>query len=310
MLSIIVAVAIVLTAVLLWRSGESLGPGPSGASPLARLSISELLAGHSANWRVARLKEAPEVVVIEFPNLSEQGAAMNRMAALLEKAGAPRDRVLNDAELADLIRRAGDSSQNFYQGHDYSSEGLVRFYALVQSQGMKLNAQELRVRRELVDANLLQEKVGDKGVRKLSAIGAQAIITFTATQSDDPATTNADIVDDVRRESILRHEASHGRFYTDSVYRDHCRRFWREVLTEPQREHIRVYLASLGYERADEELMLNEAQAFLMHTPDGRAFNAVGVGMTEPELATLRMRFWALLPNRGTPAASAILARP
>ena len=57
-------------------------------------------------------------------------------------------------------------------------------------------------------------------------------------------------------------------------------------------------------------LVLNEAQAFLMHTPDGRAFNAVGVGMTEPELATLRMRFWALLPNRGTPAASAILARP
>ena len=263
--------------------------GTDRSSPL--LSLAELLAGHSQDWRVARLKDNTAVLVIEFPDLATQGAAMNRVAALLEKADAPRDRVLDDAGLSALIARGGDTSQTFYQGHDYDGAGLARFYALVARQGQVLNAQEARMLALLLDQNLLART--PEGLRP---VGTQAVITFTATQKDDPATAADETIDERRRESVLRHESSHGRYYTRPAYRDHCRRFWRETMNEAQRDAFRRYLGSLGYDRRDEELMLNEAQAFLLHTPDTRAFNAESVGIVESELADLRTRFWRAVP--------------
>jgi hypothetical protein len=253
--------------------------------------MAEGRAAHSADWRVARLQENGSVLTIEFPSLAEQGAAMNRIAALLEKAGAPRDRVLGDAELAALIAGAGDNAQTFYQGHDYDGAGLARFFALVRLQGQRLNPHEERLKRELLAHGVLAE-----APEGLQPRGMQALITFTATQPDDPTTSADETIDERRRESVLRHEVSHGRYYTRPAYREHCRRFWREALDEMQRASMRRYLAGLGYDSGDEELMLNEAQAFLMHTPDERAFDAASVGIAPEEMASLRERFWRSLP--------------
>jgi hypothetical protein len=229
---------------------------------------------------------------------------MNRMAALLEKADAPRDRVLGDAELALLIARSGDNLQTFYQGHDYDGAGLARFYALVQRQGLALNSSELRLRQLLLDQGLLTHTPTG-----LKPQGMQAVITFTATQGDDPTTPADETIDTRRRESVLRHEASHGLFYTRPAYREYCRRFWYGVLSEAQREQFRKFLARMGYDRGDEELMLNETQAFLMHTPDPRAFTAPAVGLSEPVLNELRTDFWRGLPAAGQnpePAATPV----
>lgn len=280
---------------------------PSTSQPQPQpqpLSVAEWLAGHSTDWRVARLQENAAVLAIEFPSLAAQGAAMNRMAALLEKADAPRDRVLTDSELAALIARAGDNSQTFYQGHDYDGAGLARFYALVLKQGQPLNPPEQRLRQVLLSHGLLVDTA--QGLRPQ---GTQAVITFTATQPDDPSTPVDETVDERRRDSVLRHELSHGRFYTRPAYREHCRRFWREALSEAQRASMRRFLAGLGYNQRDEELMLNEAQALLMHTPDVRAFNAEAVGIPQAELAELRTRFWRSLPaNADEPAVGAAVS--
>lgn len=298
--------AALLVTLIWWLRPQSLGRAAVEAPGPRPLTIAELLAGHSKDWRVARLQENPAVLAIEFPSLADQGAAMNRVAALLEKADAPRDRVLADVELAALIARTGDNSQTFYQGHDYEGAGLARFYALVQQQGQPLNAQEVRLRRVLLSSGLLVET--PEGLRPQ---GTQAVITFTATQADDPSTPVDEMVDERRRESVLRHESSHGRFYTRPGYREHCRRFWREALTEPQRELMRRYLAGRGYDRRDEDLMLNEAQAFLMHTPDTRAFNAEGVGIPDAVLSDLRTRFWRTLPaDADEPTAEADGVKP
>lgn len=279
------------------------GPAPDEQT-LPRLSLSELLAGHSSEWRLARLRENPAVMVIEFPGLAEQGAAMNRLAAFLEKAGAPRDRVLDDSALAALIAGHGDNAQSFYQGHDYTDTGLARFFALARAQSIALSESEQKLRRKLIDAGLLSRDAEATGQ------GPQVLITFTAVQPDDPATPIDETIDAERRATVLRHEASHGRFYTSPAYREHCVRLWREVLTERQRESIRSYLAGIGYDRQNEELMLNEAQAFLMNTADVRAFNAAGVGMTEEELAELRKRFWQTLPAESVDHPNAWRSRP
>ena len=298
--------AALLVSLIWWLRPQWLGRAAAEAPGPRPMTIAELLAGHSKDWRVARLRENPAVLAIEFPSLAVQGAAMNRVAALLEKADAPRDRVLADVELAELIARAGDNSQTFYQGHDYEGAGLARFYALALQQGQPLNAQEVRLRQVLLSSGLLIETA--EGLRPK---GTQAVITFTATQADDPSTPVDEMVDERRRESVLRHESSHGRFYTRPAYREHCRRFWREALTEPQRESMRRYLAGLGYDRRDEDLMLNEAQAFLMHTPDTRAFNGQGVGIPDAVLSDLRRRFWRTLPaDADEPTAQADGVKP
>jgi hypothetical protein len=211
---------------------------------------------------------------------------MNRVAALLEKAGAPRDRVLSDADLAALIARHGDNARTFYGGHDYDNAGMARFFGLAAAQRLALNPQEDRLRRLLVQTGVLRENAQGP-----AANGVQAVITFTAIQADDPTTPVDETVDERRRASVLRHEVSHGWFITRPAYREHCRRFWREALTTTQRESIRTFLAGLGYDRGNEELMLNEAQALLMHTPDTRAFDPASVGISPGELAALRRRF-------------------
>ena len=60
-----------------------------------------------------------------------------------------------------------------------------------------------------------------------------------------------------------------------------------------------AFLKSLDYNAEDEELMANESQAFLMHTPDGRAFSAASVGLSEAALANLRSRFRTGEPPHG-----------
>lgn len=324
---VVLALLLVLVAALggAWALGRALGwwSVPVGASvaatttvsvgtaalgapaPPRSLSLNEWLAGHSQGWRVGRLKDYPEVLVIEFPDLQEQGAAMNRVAAFIQKAGAPRDRVLDEAELAAFIARSGDTTQTFYQGHDYDDTSLARFYAQVQRQGLSLNAQEARVLTALQAAGVIAQPAG-----AAPPAPPQAVITFTATQPDDSRTAGDETVDALRREAVLRHEVSHGRFYTRAVYREHCLRFWRDVLSEAQREALRQYLAELGYDRDDELLMVNEAQAFMMNTPDPRAFAAGHIGMADGELAALRLRFWRSLPADAdaSPAAPAAFA--
>jgi hypothetical protein len=269
-------------------AAELLPLPPIESSPL---SIAELLAGKSRDWRVARLRESGRILVIEFPDLAQQGAAANRIAALREKADAPRDRVLSDPELSALIARHGDNAQTFYAGHDYDDAAMAQFFRLAAAQRQPLNPQEERLRRLLVQAGFLGE-----GAQAVASSHAQALVTFTAVQADDPATPLDETVDKRRRESVLRHEYSHGRYYTSPTYREHCRRFWREALTTLQRESMRAYLARLGYDRSNEDLMVNEAQALLMHTPDTRAFDAASVGIAPKELAALRRRFLQKAP--------------
>ena len=79
---------------------------------------------------VFRFAANPRILVLDFASLHEQGLMLNRVAALVEKAGLPRDRVLTDAELTAAIAASGDTIDTYYYGHDYSAAALARFFAL------------------------------------------------------------------------------------------------------------------------------------------------------------------------------------
>lgn len=259
------------------------------------LSLSELLQRPaSAQPRWSRLKTSPAIVAIEYPDLRTQGFAMNRLAALYEKRAAQRDRILTEGELEQLMRRSGDNVATFYQGHDYPARKVARFFSQAEAQGVALNAQETQLRSFLSEAGLMRR--GAAGAWQ--ALGEQAVISFTGVQ-DDPGTRPDEKIDSVRREAVLRHELSHGEFFVNSAYRAHCMNFWRHVLSKEERRMFIAYLKSLDYDPRDEELMANETQALLMHTPDSRAFGASSVGLNESALARLRDRFRAGEPLTG-----------
>jgi hypothetical protein len=272
-----------------WPAVESPHPEPPvqpAHAMLPEASVADLLAGHASDWRVLRLQGRPDIVVIEFPGLAEQGATMNRIAALLEKSGAPRDRVLDNAALQRLIVANHDNAQTFYEGHDYRSAGLAHFFNLAHQQQLLLGPQEQRLLRQLLDIGLLVDAAPE-----LRASGEQALITFSAVQLDDPRTSIDEGLDARRRESVLIHELSHGEFFTRPAYRAHCWRFWRERLTERERLQWRQLLVRLDYDPSNEELLVNETQALLMHTPDLRAFAGASLGVRETLLADQRRRF-------------------
>ncbi len=277
------ALVILLAGLALWVWHKPLPPPPM---PVA--SLTEMLANKpDADWRWLRLKSNTAVLVLEFPTLIEQGATMNRMAAFLEKRSGSRDRLLDDHEMAALLKSNGENAATFYFGHDYGLDRVAKFYTQAEEQKLVLDPQELRLRESLVHWAILRRD--DDG--SYHAIGDRALISFTAVQPDDPATTQDETVDERRRDSVLRHEVSHGEFFTEDSYRQQCWEFWRKTLSESERQMFRKYLSSIDYDPANEELMVNETQALLMHTPDTRAFGAGDLGISDEALDKLRRRF-------------------
>jgi hypothetical protein len=65
---------------------------------------------------VFRFAPNPRILVLDFASLREQGRMLNRIAALIEKAGLPHDRVLTSFEIAAAIKASGDTAETFYSG--------------------------------------------------------------------------------------------------------------------------------------------------------------------------------------------------
>jgi hypothetical protein len=232
-------------------------------------------AAQPCNVQVSRFAADPDIVVIDFPSLITQGLALDRVAALVEKANLPRDRVLNDVELQEAITNCGETIESYYYGHDYQAADLAKFFRLAAQENIKLNPQELWLKR----------LVSQLGWLKPGANGA--IITLPATGG--PVTPDM-------RAVILHHELSHGAFYTDATYRQYAVLFWNS-LTPSDRAAFTGFLGREGYDTTDTTLMLNETQAYLIFTRDPRFFNGAAVGMTDAEIDQLRAGFIANMPD-------------
>lgn len=248
---------------------------PASLPALPRLSTlpplldeAGLLEHRATEPRLLRLADNPAVFVIDFPNLDWQGAALNRVAALIEKAGLPRDRVLTQEELAAAIARSGDTPATFYYGHNYRGVSLDRFFRTAARDGIALSAEEAWVEAQY------------RLARSLVPEGQEIAILSVAAPDGR--------IDLEARATILRHELGHGLFATRPAYADHIRRVWRERFTEAERAAFRAFLAREDYDTSNEEMMIDEAQAYLLHTPNPRFFSPRHVGMDEAGVARLR----------------------
>ncbi|HME25588.1 MAG TPA: hypothetical protein VKI44_30350 [Acetobacteraceae bacterium] len=255
-------------------------PMPVASAPAVQISTAtetEINEHAPTSLTVFRFADNPRILVLDFASLHEQGKMLNRVAAFVEKAGLPHDRVLTDGELDAAIRAQGDTVETFYLGHDYAAASLARFFALADSEQIMLDPAEQWLR-----ALLQQEGWFASGV-------AAGLISLPAAGSDPRITASA-------RAAILRHELSHGEFFSNPEYAEYVYKFWLTELTEDERGAVRDFLAKEGYDARVEELMFNEMQAYLMFTRDPTFFTPDMAAMTHERLATLQARFLAGMP--------------
>jgi hypothetical protein len=226
---------------------------------------------------VFRFVANPSILVLDFASLHDQGLMLNRIAALAEKSGLPHNLVLNDNELDAAIRASGDTIETYYYGHDYSAQALARFFALADLDHIALTDGEETLRR----------LIRQEGWFEPDAYGG--LISIPRVGADDRVTRAA-------RATILHHELSHGEYFTNPAYAAFVHRFWTRMLTAAERERIRRHLQSIGYDPSLEEVMENEAQAYLMFTDSPRFFTPDMIGMSKPRLAELRGGFFKAMP--------------
>ena len=282
----------------MWRQ-----PGPTPAVALAPVSIpadlipvvaeAAMRAQSPAVRTVMRFAANPAVVVIDFPTLAEQGRMLNRMAAWAEKAGVPHDRLLQDAELDAAIQASGTTADTYYYGHDYRGADAARFFALADRDGIALRPEEQELRRLVQRAQAEPHGLG-------------ALITMVRAEVANDVTPQA-------RATILHHELSHGEYFTNPAYAAFVDAVWRGVLSPDERAAFRTYLAGEGYDTALEDLMRNEMQAYLMHTPDPQFFDPGKLGISAGRLAQIRAGFLAGMPPgwlRDATSGLAPAARP
>ncbi len=254
-----------------------LQPAPMAvaAPELSLADEAVLLTAPAPQTRLFRFAPAPAIVVALFPSLHEQALTLNRVAVFLEYRGAPRTRVLDDTELRATIATGRDDFDDFYEGHDYRASDLARFFATADSNAVTLNAGERQLRAALTGLRATQ-----------AGFGALISLPCNATGGLERAL----------RAVILRHELSHGLYFTDAAYASMVTQFWQTTMTAAERQGFRRFLASGGYDDKNEDLIRNEMQAYLINTRDRNFFVPGLAGLTDVEADDLRRRFYGAMP--------------
>jgi hypothetical protein len=240
-------------------------------------SVDDIRGNNPADLSIFRLAENPNIVVLDFGSLEQQGRMLDRIAALMEKKSLPRDRILTPEQLVRAIHSDSNPAPWFYYGHDYSVAELNHFFDVAARDAVPLTPEE----------SALSRLLGQLGWRDVTT--SAALISIPRIGADSNVTTNA-------RNTILTHELSHGEYFSNPAYADYVHRFWQSALTAPERDAIRAFLAREGYDRDNPEIMENEAQAYLLFTADANFFTPHDVGMTPARRADLRNQFLRDMP--------------
>lgn len=261
----------------------------------------EMIVSHRQDGRAwFQLAENPRVYVLGYESLSMQGRALNRIAAFVEWREAPKDRVLDDRALAEMMARTSENPEVLFFGHDYRATDLARFFTAARRSGIILNDAEEALKNGLLRQDFLQ--VGQDEFVPVPP--TKVLIAIPGEQADQPETPQNESITPRMRRTILSHELSHGEFFTNPDYARYCQDFWRNILSSSQREAFTRFLSSAQhYDTQDESLLINEFQAYLAYSgTDGIFFRDDAVsGMTPLAMKKLRRRFLERSPALFTP---------
>jgi hypothetical protein len=285
---LVIVLAAIVTAWLVWPQASRVSPptvrtaGETAASaepelPIEAATVAQILVHQPTNLSIIRLTENPQIVVLDFASLKRQRTMLDRVAALIEKAGLPRDRILNADELDRAVKADGDDDAGFYYGHDYSAASLRRFFDVADRAHVRLTPEEALLR-HLLDRLGWLKPDAVAGLISAPGVGANANVTAAA------------------RDTILTHELSHGEYFSNPAYASYVHRFFLDTMAPAEQAAFRTFLAGEGYDSTNAELMENETQAYLLFTLDPEFFSPSQVHMTPSRRAELRAEFLHDMP--------------
>ena len=264
----------------------------SSYKPLPILNFNEILYNRVNKTTLYRYSINPDVYILDFPSLYIQGRSMNRIMALIEDARAPKDRVLSEFEFEKFLKTHALSTEDFNLGHDYTSQHLTLFFTLTEQHGIALRPEEKQLKVLLIKHGLI-----NNDLTSITEQDTKVIISITQqTIEFDKNNKEINVTLDMRK-SVIRHELSHGEFFSNPSYREYSEKFWNNEIPDYLRSRIGRFLTDLGYDISDKTLTINEMQAFLFHTDHELIFSAQDIGITDKELHDIRKRFFEGLPN-------------
>lgn len=277
----------------------SLDLKPAGAPELKRATAAEILATRSASRMAYRLADNSRVIVLDMPDIRDQGRMFGRLVLFIERHNAPKTRLMLIPEVQNWLKQAKASLESLTVGNNLRASELARFFNTARFQAEALTTDERQLYDWLIAWNVLREDANG-----VSAVAPEHII-ISFPQASSVAGCGGCSVTQAQRETIAKHELAHGKLATDLPYQHYCEWFWSQGLTPAMREKFTRFLAARGYDANNRELLANEAQAFLMHTPDPSMFSASLLGVTEAELQAMRNLFESGLPPRPLATAGA-----
>lgn len=237
----------------------------------------------------------PDIYIFDFPNLTQQGKTFNRITQLTEQYNEPYKRVLTLQEIESYLASIRRTQANMAFGNDVLVSELVLFFNLADNGKIELLPEELALRDFAISHGLI------KVWRKFYQAVQPNVVILSIPQTQERR-DNEPKISELARRAIFTHEIAHGEYYTNPHYAKYCYRFWSSVLNDEQRNVFKKFLSKYNYSLNEEELLVNETQAYLMFTPDPLSFSAKKLGITDEELEWMRMVFRKGMPATSLPA--------
>ncbi|MBP0593970.1 hypothetical protein J8I87_30690 [Paraburkholderia sp. LEh10] len=227
---------------------------------IRRIPLARLDASLPADNRlvVFAITDRQGLYVMHAPGIADQGAMFSRVVALFERRDMPRDHIVTMAAIVNHARRFGTDAADLTAGNNFSSVELARFFDLSRRQHLVLTPGERALQRIVVRMGLIEERNGNWQARSTH--------DFLITIPGRGPAQGGESIDAPVRAAILSHELGHWQYFSDEAYAQACRSFWWRDLTYEERAELTRQLESMGYDASD-RIVIDEMQAYLLHTP-------------------------------------------
>lgn len=257
---------------------------PADATEVVSADFQAILNGRSGEFVVWNYDGNSNVYIFDFPSLQQQGQTFNRAMQLTEQYNEAYKRVMRMDEMAKYLKAIRRNQANFAYGHDFLVNELVLFFNLASRDKVELTPDETVLRDFMVEQGMMENWRGFYRAKKPDVV----ILSIPQVQEKHD---NEPRVTELARRAVFTHELAHAEYYTNPYYADYCRKFWYEKLSDAQRTVFQKFLANYNYSINQQELLINEMQAYLMFTPDPNSISAAKLGIEDKEWDAMKTLF-------------------
>ena len=221
--------------------------------------LNQIIDSNSSRTEIFQLKEKENIFIINFENLEAQKRTLGRISMMTENP------LFRDGKVPshdDVMKHNG-------VGHDLQAKDIAKFFNVINNPGeqeVSIWMSEKNFLYFCLEKKIIEIKTENKDVF-VPCDPPKVVLSLSEEEARLDLKGNLFLNTTTEgRKNILRHELSHGEYFTNPEYQSYCQSFWQENLNEAERESWRNYLKKNQYDESNKDLMINEMQAHLVHS--------------------------------------------